>query len=248
MTAMRIVTMTLILSGFLIGESTRYTARAVYQADDQGNISGYQPYSGWLEINADGTYRLQFHISDQGRWRLMKADETRPHDTIVFQSGQGFQFFAHPQAAGLAVWLRRNPDGTNLWVQAVAAPPAGARTSPQTAAPATGNLISNGRFTRVTMYGDTSAPNYYYQDRATGDISHDDTGIVLRPDGSFSLRKTFGTSVSRDNGVYSIQGNMVHLRMSDGSVLSLVIVGGGRKLEWHNQGVLLAEYFYWGTR
>lgn len=231
-------------------QETAYQITAAYETDAAGTILQQQPFSGWLKLFPDGSYKFQIHIADEGRYKIVPADKTAARDTIYFNSAKGYQFLAYPHEGGklMEIWLYRTPQGRNAWVRAALG--GGKTTAPNAPAPDPGGGspgIAGGRFTAVMLYGTTSSPAYYNYDRATGRYSEDQKGIIFRPDGTYYLKSDFGGTTTEYNGVYAISGNQVALRLSDGSQLTLTIMENGRKLHWYSSNMLISEFFFLGT-
>jgi hypothetical protein len=248
------------------GEDRTYTVSTLYETDDAGVILSQQPFSGTVVLYDNGTYNVSLHIKDEGTFKFVAANAQQPQDMIYFYSRSRFQFFAYPQGNTLAVWLHKNPQGRNVWAQGELAVPPPLKTEPppdSTAPPqpktkeqpppipGTKNLppgiIKDGVFSRGVIYGDTSAPSYYREDLYTGEWSADEKGIIFRPDGTYFLRVEMGSHIMREEGRYIIQGNIVRIVFSDGSMMDLKIVKGGQSLNWFGAGgVLISEYFFLG--
>jgi hypothetical protein len=230
----------------------------MYESNDQGNILQQSPYSGWLILYGNGTYKLKIHIDDEGTYQYIKANPKQPNDTIYFNSSKSFQFFAYPRQNTLEVWLYKTNTGTNQWVHAelpaapAANPPAATGPPGTTLPPANtpvnpGSLISNGVFAKKVIYGNSNIQTYYLYDRATGSISADEKGILFRPDGTYFLRSEFGASVIEEKGSYRIVGDKVQVVFHDNSNMILTLVNGGKSLHWYNQGMLISEYLFLGV-
>ena len=223
------------------------------QVDDRGQILGQQPIDGRVEMAANGGYKVSFtNYQDEGAYQFVKANSPQARDTIVFKSKLGFQFYGYPQPNGLDLWLNRSAQGINQWATAVPSrsgdtgkPPAGPPATNPGQAPGS-DLIKAGVFTAIAFYGTTSAPSYNWYDGATGRFSHDQKGIIFRPDGTYYLRAEFGGISQEESGRYAINGDTVRLAFSDGSSLQLKIEQNGGKLHWYSSGMLLAEFFFLG--
>jgi hypothetical protein len=98
------------------------------------------------------------------------------------------------------------------------------------------------------MFSSTSAGSYFYYDRSTGDFSHDQTGIIFWPDGSYYLKAEFGAMETKERGSYAINGRKVILQFSDGSSITLDIADNNRDLRLHSQGMLISEFFFLGAK
>lgn len=229
----------------------------MYEADDQGKILTQKPYTGWVILKADGTYNVRVYQDDRGRYIFSKANADQPNDTIFFYSQNNYRYFAYPRGNMIALWLNKPRPGVNLWVNAElttgttatapAAPPAVPPTQTPPAAPGglyQQELIRNGRFTKLTMFTTTSAGSYFYYDDATGAFSHDQTGVVFRPNGTYSLRAEFGSSITTESGTYTINGRQVTILFSDNSAITLTIADNGRDLHWYSNGMLISEFFF----
>ena len=233
------------------GKDQIYQVTQAYQANDQGQVLSQQASSGQIVLSAGGTYRLSLHIQDEGTYQLVKAGPQQARDTIVFTSKKGFQFYGYPQQNTLSLWLNRSPQGISQWATAVLA---GSQKIPVQPAPSPSgpnqpqaSLIRGNVFSTVVLYGTTSSPSYFWYDEATGSFSHDQKGIIFRPDGTYYLKAEYGATLLEEKGRYAISGNQVRLVFSDGSSLVLIIEQGGRKLHSYSSGMLLAEYFFLGT-
>jgi hypothetical protein len=245
--------------GVLICQDYNYQATFMYESNDQGKILQQTSYQGWLILYKNGTYKLQFHLEDEGSYQYVKANPQQPNDTIYFYSKKNFRFFAYPRQNALEVWLHKTPAGANRWVHLElatppsAVPPAGSMdSSGTTGLPGTqhiniGALIKNGVFVKKVIYGDTSMPVYHYYDRNTGDISADEKGLLFRPDGTYFLRVTLGTSVMEEAGPYRISGDQIQVVFSDKSSMILTLKDGGKSLHWYHQGMLISEYWFLGV-
>jgi len=231
-----------------------YNVTIMYEADDNGKVLKQNPYNGTVILKGNGTYNVQLNYKDEGNYRFSKANASQPNDMILFYSTKGYQYFAYPKGNMLAIWLNKPRQGVNLWVNAfisnqpAQAPPAS--TSPLDSVLPSGpglyrqGLIKNGRFAKTTMFTTTSAPSYFYYDSATGDFSHDQTGVVFRANGTYSLRANFGSTVTNEKGTYFINGKNVALRFSDHSTMNLTIADNGRDLHWYSNGMLISEFFF----
>ncbi|MCJ7679439.1 MAG: hypothetical protein MUP70_01825 [Candidatus Aminicenantes bacterium] len=260
------------------GEDRTYTVSTLYETDDAGVILSQQPFSGTVVLHDTGTYNVSLHIQDEGTFKFVAAGPQQPNDMIYFYSRSRFQFFAYPQGNMLAVWLHKNPQGRNVWVQGelVAPPPSKTEpgptetpptdtttetppestsppksTEPPALIPSTKNLppgtIKDGVISVGVIYGDSSALSYYREDLFTGEWSADEKGIIFRPDGTYFLRVEMGSHIMREEGRYIIQGNIVRIVFSDGSMMDLKIVNGGQSLNWYGAGgELISEYFFLG--
>jgi hypothetical protein len=71
--------------------------------------------------------------------------------------------------------------------------------------------------------------------------------LVLRRDGTYSLRKEFGGLVTAESGRYQAAAGVVRINFDDGSAMDLKIEQEGRKLHRYSGGMLIAEYFFLGT-
>ncbi len=232
-----------------------YQVVQAYQANDQGQILSQQPFSGQVILSSKGAYKASLHIQDEGTWKLVKAGPQQPQDMIVFTSKNNFQFYAYPQGNTLNLWLNRSAQGISQWVTAQlagskpapggSAPSGGVQPAPQ----GVGSLLRGGVFTAVVLYGTTSAPTYYWYDRATGGFSSDEKGLIFRPDGTYYLRADFGSTTMEERGRYAVQGDTIRIVFSDGSGMNFKIVEGGRKLHTYDSGtgMLMSEYFFLGT-
>jgi hypothetical protein len=232
------------LSSSVQAQEVRYQATGVYETDDLGQALSQGPFAGWLVLESDGTYSLDFQVADHGRYQYMPAGGQLARDTIFFISSMGYQFLAYPQDDLLAVWLPLTANGTNYWVTLQRAAPLG--TGPANASTAAAAQPETAAFAGVVMYGTTSAPTYYHYNPATGHFYEDQKGLILRPDGTFYLKADFGSTTTVEEGTYRIAGNQVLLTFSDGSVLALTVEEQGRKLNWYSDGILLSEFFYLG--
>jgi hypothetical protein len=231
------------LSSSAQAEELSYQATGIYTTDDLGQVLSQGAFAGWLALDSNGSYSLDFQGLDHGQYLYMPAGGQQARETILFNSSTGYQFMAYPQGDLLAVWLTKTADGANLWValQRVAPAGAAAATATDAAAPA-----GTAAFDRVVMYGTTSAPTYSHYNPATGYFYEDQKGLILRPDGTYYLKADFGDTTTVEEGNYRIAGNQVLLTFSDGSVLALTIEEQGRKLNWYSNGILLDEFFYLG--
>ncbi len=157
--------------------------------------------------------------------------------------------FAYPKGKLISVWLNKPRPDVNLWVNGTLVEKEGTTTAPPPP-PVSGGLynnglIKNGRFTRLTIFSTTSAPSYYYYDEFTGNFSQDTTGIVFRPNSTYAMRVEYSGSITYEKGVYSVQGNYIHIRFYDNSSMSLTIAPNGRDLNWYGQGgMLISEFFF----
>jgi hypothetical protein len=248
-----IILIILIMGCMFLGnaQDRTYKITQMYEADDQGKVLKQQSYTGWVILKADGTYRLRINQDDQGRYTFSKASTNQPNDAIFFYSVNNYQYFAYPRGNMIAVWLNKPRPGVNLWVNAVLTIEIGSANGipPAQSRPVSGGLyqmglIKNGRFSKVTMFTTTSAGSYFYFDESTGNFSHDQTGVVFRPNGTYALRAEFGSTVTNENGTYTIQGNQVTIRFSDNSFIALAIANNGRDLHWYNNGILISEFFF----
>jgi len=254
----------LLVAGFsaelLFSRDYRYQVMKMYDSNDQGQVLQQSPYSGWLLLSQNGTYKMQLHIYDEGTYKYVKANPQQKNDTIYFNSQKNFQFFAYSSGNALEVWLYKTETGTNRWVHAelTTGNPAASSGSTGSAGSAgttaqPGNntqitaLIRNGVFTKKVIFGNTSMPAYHYYDQATGDISADEKGILLRPDGTYFLRSDLGSSVFEEHGNYRVIGNQIQVIFSDNSSMTLTIEEGGKSLRWYNQGMLISEYLFLGV-
>jgi len=231
-------------------QETAYQITASYETDAAGKVLQQQPFSGWLKLYPDGSYKFQIHIADEGRYRIVPADKAAARDTIYFNSAKGFQFLAYPHESGklMEIWLYRTPQGRNAWVRAsLGGDKAPAPNAPPPDAGGGAPGVAGGRFTAVMLYGTTSAPSYYNYDRAAGRYSHDQKGIIFRPNGTYYLKADFGPMTTEEQGAYAVSGNQVTLRFSDGSALTLTLMENGRKLHWYSGGLLIGEFFFLGT-
>jgi hypothetical protein len=247
------------MPGLLFCLDYKYQVTSRYETDDQGKILQQQPYNGWIILHNNGTYKLQFHIYDEGSYQYVTANPQQPNDTIYFNSRNNFRFFAYPRQNTLEIWLQKTNTGTNQWVHAElsAAPPpvqSPAATGTTGASVPTGNknisvgsLIKNGVFSRKVIYGNTSISSYYLYDRTTGEISADEKGIIFRPNGTYFLRSEFGSSVIEEKGNYQIVGDQVRIIFQDNSSMTLTLMDGGKSLHWYNQGMLISEYLFLGV-
>jgi hypothetical protein len=246
-----------------------YKVTGTYETDDQGRVLSQSPFSGRVVLRGDGTYLVELHVKDEGTYRLVKANPQQPTDMIFFESVNNYRFFAYAQPDGLSVWLNKNPRGANVWVRAepvtepgternpVAADPAPAPQATPGSAPPSGvlpgtrvpppGLIQKGLFTQTAMYGNTSAPSYYREDRLTGELSADEKGIILRPDGTYFLRAELGSSVMTENGRYSVSGDTIRIVFDDGSSFDMKIIKNGQALHWYSGGMLISEFLFLGT-
>jgi len=232
------------LSSLVQAQEVRYQATGVYETNALGQVLSQGPFAGWLVLESNGTYSLDFQMADHGRYQYMTAGGQLTMDTIFFFSNNSYQFLAYPQGDLLAVWLHRTASGTNRWIALQRIAPNGTR-------PANASAVSTAQpaqaaFAAAVMYGTTSAPSYYHYNPATGHFYEDQKGIILRPDGTFYLKADFGGTTTEEEGTYRIAGNQVHLTFSDGSVLTLTIEEQGRKLHWYSGGMLISEFFYLG--
>ena len=76
-------------------------------------------------------------------------------------------------------------------------------------------------------------------DPNTGEfISEDQTGLILRSDGTYYLRAEFGLLLTEERGRYFVQGNQVRITFSDGSGITLTLEDGGKRLNWYDNGNL----------
>lgn len=230
----------------MLAADHRYQVKTMAEADDRGRVLKQQPYSGWLELHENGTYKLQFHIYDEGTYRYVKANKEQPQDTIYFNSKKNFRFFGYPVGNNISVWLYKNQAGVNIWMNAaLTSSPGENRTG--TAAGNISDLIGNGVFTSIVMYGNSSAPSYLLYDRETGTFDSDEKGILFRPDGTYYLRVELGSVLTEERGNYRIQGNQIQVQFKDGSGMVLTMMDGGKSLHWYNNGMLISEYLFMGV-
>lgn len=108
--------------------------------------------------------------------------------------------------------------------------------------------VVNGAFSEVVFYSTTGSLFYYWYDVNTGNITHGQQGLILRPDGTYYLRAEFGSVLTEHEGRYSIRGNSVRIEFDDGSGITLTIEDNCKRLCWHDNGILLAEFFFVGFR
>jgi hypothetical protein len=229
-----------------------YKITVMYEADEQGKILTQQPYTGWVILKADGTYNVRVNQDDQGKYTFSAANANQPNDTIFFYSQNNYRYFAYPRGNMIALWLNKPRPGVNLWVNAelttgtgsTAAAPAVPSLSPTSGGLYQQGLIKNGRFTKLTMFTTTSAGYYFYYDESTGNFSHDQTGVVFRPNGTYALRAQFGSSITSENGTYTINGREVTITFSDNSAITLTIADNGKDLHWYTNGMLISEFFF----
>jgi hypothetical protein len=234
----------LAFSSSVLAQEMRYQATGVYETNDLGQILSQGQFAGWLVLAANGTYRLDFNMADQGQYQYIAAGGQLAQDTIFFVSNNLYQFFAYPQGDRLAVWLQKTSSGTNRWVSLQRIAPS--RTGPTNTSTSSALLPGQSAFKAVVMYGTTSAPSYYHYNPATGHFDEDQKGIIFRPDGTFYLRADFGDTTIEEEGDYHIEINQVRLTFSDGSSLTLTIEEQGSKLHWYSGGMLISEFFYLG--
>ena len=229
-----------------------YRITLMYESDEQGKILTQQPYTGWVILKADGTYNVRVYQDDQGKYTFSRANATQPNDTIFFYSQNNYRYFAYPRGNMIALWLNKPRPGVNLWVNAeltTGTDQTAAASSMQSLPTASGSLyqqglIKNGRFIKLTMFTTTSAGSYFYYDDSTGNFSHDQTGVVFRPNGTYALRAQFGSSITSENGTYTINGRQITITFSDNSAITLTIADNGKDLHWYNNGILISEFFF----
>ncbi|MBW1802052.1 MAG: hypothetical protein JRJ85_15135 [Deltaproteobacteria bacterium] len=239
-------------------EDRSYSVSILYETDDAGVILSQQPFNGTVVLHDNGTYHVSLHIKDEGTFKFVAAGVLQPQDIIYFYSQSKFQFFAYPKGNTLAIWLHKNQQGRNVWVQGELLPVPAPPTDPQPKSkelpaplPGTKNLppgtVKDNVFSVGVIYGDTSAPSYYREDLFTGELTADEKGIIFRPDGTYFLRVEMGNHIMREEGRYIIQGDVVRIVFSDGSMMDLKIVNDGQSLNWYGtDGVLISEYFFLG--
>ncbi len=260
----RFSTVALIIACFALTTSlyadSTFQFNLTYESTDAGQIVAQQACSGWMTLRDNGTYQSKVTVDDSGTWRLQNMQGVQ---RIFFVSRTGSQFFGQLQGNTLGVWCSKTPRGTNVWIKGNKAA-AGAKVAkvskPQGAvkdmqkglnALAGGKnatfTVKNGRVTKTALFGATSAGNYGYYDNATGELTHDQQGVILRPNGTYYFSSEFGAVEFKERGFYTIVGNNVTLRFDDGSSFVLTIMNGGKQLNYYSQGMLINEFLYMGT-
>ena len=234
---------------------TTYKFDITYEATHAGQILNQQPCSGWLTLMSDGTYKAKITVDDSGTYRRQNVQGI---ERVFFTSKTGSQFFGQKQGVSFGIWCYQTPRGTSVWVKGNEAVVAnnGKNSAVKDlnkglSAMAGGSnatfSIKNGRVTKTALFGATSAGNYGYYDRATGELSHDQQGLILRPDGTYYFSSEFGVAEFKERGNYTISANQVLLKFDDGSSFVLTIANNGKQLNYYSQGMLINEYFYLGT-
>lgn len=248
-------------AGLLFCQDYKYQVTAIYEADEQGKILQQEPYRGWIILFKNGTYKLQLHIYDEGVYQYVKGNPQQPNDTLYFNSNKNFRYFAYPRQNALEVWLNKTNTGANRWAHAELSDEStnSASTPPPANTPGTGSvfpggnkninigsLIKNGVFSKKVLYGNSNANIYHLYDQTTGDITTDEKGLILRPNGTYFLRSELGNSVFEEKGNYRILGDKVRIIFQDNSSMTLTIEDGGKALYWYDQGMLISEYYFLG--
>jgi len=221
-----------------------------------------------LHVKDQGTFRY-VKANPQQPSDMIYFDSVNKYRYFAYPGENILTLWLHKNARGANVWIRaelavepkpepepgKKPSGIDPppKTKPKSAPESGAKAEPEPssgvipgmkAAPA--GLIQNGVFSKTLIYGNTSAPTYFREDRATRELSADEKGIVFRPDGTYSLRAEMGSSLMKENGRYAISGEIVRIVFSDASFIDLKLMNGGQALYWYVNGMLISEFYFWG--